>query len=60
MEVRPRNEPWKYVQGMFHENKFKEKSTKKGQGTIHKDVQGTIHKNGLDWARAGEKVDRMI
>jgi hypothetical protein len=47
---------------MFHENKFKKKSTTKGsmyiprkpiQGTIHEDVQGTTHRNGLDWARAG-------
>jgi hypothetical protein len=54
---------------MFHKNKFKERSTEKGsryvprkpiQGTIHEDVQGTTHKNGLDWDRAGEKVDRMI
>jgi hypothetical protein len=33
---------------------------KRVPGTIHEDVQGTIHKNGLDWARAGDKVDRMI
>jgi hypothetical protein len=54
---------------MFHENKFMERSMKRGkryvprkpiQGTIHEDVQGTTHINGLDWARVGGKVDRMI
>jgi hypothetical protein len=33
---------------------------KRVQGTIHEDVQGAIHNNGLDWARVGGKVDRMI
>jgi hypothetical protein len=33
---------------------------KRVQGTIHEDVQGMIHKNGLDWTRAGDKVDIMI
>jgi hypothetical protein len=59
MEARPRNEPQKYVQGMFHKNKLKEQSTRV-QGTINEDVQGTIHKNGLCWARAGDKVDIMV